>query len=232
MRIRFLVDGFNLYHSVKAAERHLGAGPLRWLDIHAMCTTIVRSSFGPGYAMDGIHYFSALARHLESKKPDVVRRHLALIAALEARGVDISLADFKRKQHIKNLSEMRMQIAPFKRWLRIPARTVRLSYQTHEEKETDVAIACKLMELLALSRCDGVALVTGDTDLAPAIRTARRLYPGAEIAVVFPFHRHNRELERLATRHVKIGARQYQSHQFPASFRSASGVTITKPAEW
>jgi hypothetical protein len=63
---------------------------------------------------------------------------------------------------------------------------VRLSYRTHEEKETDVAIACKLLELLCQGRCDTAVLMTGDTDIAPAIRTAKLLYPTADIAVAFP----------------------------------------------
>jgi hypothetical protein len=74
---------------------------------------------------------------------------------------------------------------------------VRLSYRTHEEKETDVAIACKLLELLCQGRCDTAVLMTGDTDIAPAIRTAKLLYPTADIAVAFPFKRHNRDLERF-----------------------------------
>jgi hypothetical protein len=77
---------------------------------------------------------------------------------------------------------------------------VRLSYRTHEEKETDVAIAL--------------------------------LYPTADIAVAFPFKRHNRDLERLVTRHVKISAQLYERHQFPASFTTACGKLLTKPATW
>src|SRR5216683_3165229 len=140
MRVRFLVDGFNLYHSILAAERHLKSGPLRWLNIRGLCTTIVHSAFGPGYTLEGVHYFSALAKHLEQSKPDVVQRHRTLIAALESTGVEVTLANFKRKDRLKNLDEVRLQVSPFKRWFTIPTRRVRLAYRTHEEKETDVAI--------------------------------------------------------------------------------------------
>jgi hypothetical protein len=109
---------------------------------------------------------------------------------------------------------------------------VRLSYRTHEEKETDVAIACKLLELLCQGRCDTAVLMTGDTDIAPAIRTAKLLYPTADIAVAFPFKRHNRDLERLVKRHVKISAQLYQRHQFAPSFTTSRGKVLTKPATW
>lgn len=36
-RVAFLVDGFNLYHSVKAAERLMPDSQLKWLDIPALC---------------------------------------------------------------------------------------------------------------------------------------------------------------------------------------------------
>lgn len=231
MRVRFLVDGFNLYHSVKAAEKHLGTGPLRWLDLHALCRTIVRSSLGPGNTLDGVHYFSALARHLERRKPDVVQRHKTFIAAIESTGVEVTLANFKRKERPFSLEDMRLQVQPFRRWFRIPTRRVRLSAVTHEEKETDVAIACKLLELLCHGKCDIALLLTGDTDIAPAIRTANTLYPKTSVGVVFPFKRHNRDLERLVSFHVRISAQLYATHQFPNPV-IAGHKRIDKPGSW
>jgi hypothetical protein len=232
MRVRFLVDGFNLYHSVKKAEAQLGAGPLRWLDIWKLCQTIVQSSFGPGHTLAGVHYFSALATHLEPQKPDVVRRHRTFISALESTGVEVTLSSFKRKDRLKNLDEMRVQVLPFRKWITIPTRRVRLQYRTHEEKETDVAIACKLLELLGTGTCDSAMLLTGDTDIAPAIRTAQLLYPAQEVGVVFPFSRHNRDLERLVKRHVRLSPQLYASNQFPPTVPGRKGRIITKPPNW
>lgn len=232
MRVWFLVDGFNVYHSVKSAERHLGAGPLRWLDLWSLCQTLLRSTFGPGWTLEGVHYFSALAKHLEARKPDILRRHRTFLAALESTGVEVTLGDFKRKDRLKSLDEMRVHVQPFRRWFRVPLRSVRLSYRTHEEKETDVAIACKLLELLCLGRCEAVVLVTGDTDVAPAIRTAHLLYPTAQIGVAFPFGRHNHALQRLASRHANISAQLYRAHQFPPTIVTGKGRTIVKPPSW
>ena len=231
MRVHFLVDGFNLYHSVKAAEKHLSMGPLRWLNLHALCQTILQSSLGPGYTLDGVHYFSALAKHLERRKPDVVQRHKTFIAALQSTGVKVTLANFKKKERPFSLADMRVQFQPFRKWMRIRARWVRLSAITHEEKETDVAIACKLLELLCQGNCDVAILLTGDTDIAPAIRTAKVLYPKATVGVAFPFKRHNRDLERLVGLHVKVSAQLYQSHQFPDPV-IAGTKRISKPSSW
>ena len=232
MRVTFLVDGFNLYHSVKAAEKSAPGKRLRWLNLWGLCDTIVRSSLGHGYVLDSVHYYSALAQHLESRKPDVVRRHRTFLAALETTGVSVNLAKFKKKERVVTLAESRVQFQPVRRWWHLPLRSIRVSFKTHEEKETDVAIACKLFEMLHHGQCDVVVLLTGDTDIAPAIRTGRSLHPSHEIVMAFPFQRYNQELAKLVTRSVKLSAQLYASHQFPATVVTARGKVITKPPSW
>ena len=232
MRVAFLVDGFNLYHSVKSAERHLQSGPLRWLDLAGLCDTLLRSVFGPTASLESIHYFSALARHLEARKPDVVRRHRTFIAALEHSGVEVHLANFKRKDRYETLDQCRVSFSGSRKWRRVPVKFVRIRFRTNEEKETDVAIACKLLELLHTGQCDAAVLMTGDTDLAPAIRTARTLHPRALICAAFPFDRHNRDLERMVSRSFRISAPLYRTHQLPSSLVLTSGRVLSKPATW
>ncbi len=84
--------------------------------------------------------------------PDKAARHATYVAALRATGVEVQLHRFKEKEV----------------WCK--------AYVHHEEKETDVAIAVKLLELCAVDACETVVIVTGDTDLAPAIRTAKVLW--------------------------------------------------------
>lgn len=232
LRVRFLIDGFNLYHSVKRAEAQEKSGPLRWLDIKSLCQTLVQSAFGPGHSLAGVHYFSALAKHLEAAKPDVVKRHQTFITALESTGVEVSLANFKKKERQHRLSDTRVQVNPFRRWFRLPVKFIRVSTTTHEEKETDVAIACKLLELLCNKHCDIAVLMSGDTDLAPAIRTAKALYPSAEIGLAFPFKRENRDLAKLVKKRIAVGTQLYKTHQFPPTITLANGSLIAKPANW
>jgi len=101
-----------------------------------------------------------------------------------------------------------------------------------EEKETDVAIAVKMLELLHLGEADAVVLVSGDTDLIPAIRTAATLFPAARIAVCFPFKRHNAELRRAVKHSFKIGKDQYAKHQLADPILLPNGHAIRKPAAW
>src|SRR4051812_19600996 len=110
-RVTFLVDGFNLYHSLRSASIALGldeAGT-KWLDLAALCRSY-------------LHLFGRSAR----------------------------------------------------------------LHEIHEEKETDVALGSKLLELFITDSCDRAVVITGDTDIAPAVRTAKRLFPAEDCLFRLP----------------------------------------------
>ena len=203
MRTAFLIDGFNLYHSIRDL---LAAGtppPLKWLDVPSLCRTIVKDSTLPSSATVGeIHYFSALATHRVAADPGVVTRHQALLRALKASGVQTHLGQFKRKSG---------------GW---------------EEKETDVAIGAMLLELYVRNAADAVMLVTGDTDLMPAFRTTKRLFPTSVIGFAFPYRRMNNSLRNVADHHFSIRAHQYPKHQLPNPFVCMDGTEIHCPIDW
>jgi len=143
--VTFLVDGFNLYHSIRAAERATSLRPLRWLDLRALCATLVSSGFGPGARLEGVYYFSALAHHLQ--RPEVVCRHRALLEALENSGVHISLARFKKKTTQASLARCHSFLPGKHRKLRLPFSRILVALKGFEEEETDVAIAVEMLEL-------------------------------------------------------------------------------------
>jgi hypothetical protein len=41
IRTTFLIDGFNLYHSLRKAEADTGQRAMRWLDLHRMCSNFL-----------------------------------------------------------------------------------------------------------------------------------------------------------------------------------------------
>ena len=61
-RTAFLVDGFNLYHSLVDASRDTGGVGTKWLDLRALCASYL-SGIGGGAQISQIVYFSALAVH-------------------------------------------------------------------------------------------------------------------------------------------------------------------------
>jgi len=212
-RTTFIVDGFNMYHSVEEAARELGLGSrgTKWLNLWSLCASYLHV-IGGSAQLQAVYYFSAFAKHLEATKPDVTARHQAYVDALKSTGVTVQLSRFKAKE------------------VRCPkcgARNVR-----HEEKETDVALAAKLFEVFARNECDTVVIVTGDTDIAPAVRTASVLYPLKRIAFAFPFARKNKELSQLVKTAFHIRKEAYAAHQFPDPLVLPGGATIVKPSTW
>jgi hypothetical protein len=231
MRVAFLVDGFNIYHSIRDAEKELPARPQRWLDLDSFCGDYVRH-FGPTATLAGVFYFSAPAKHLELGKPGIVRRHETYIEALKSTGVEVNLANFKTSEKYIPLKYCSFRIWPIRRRIRLPLPHSGVIIRRAEEKETDVAIAAKMFELLHTGQANAIVLVSGDTDLLPAIRTARSLFPSAEICVLFPFKRHNAELKRAVRRSFKVRREQYSRHQLPDPIVLPNGHQIHKPSKW
>lgn len=212
-RTSFLIDGFNLYHSVKTASHDLGlsGSGTRWLDIRSMCQSYLHL-IGTTARLSEIYYFSALAKHLEMRKPDVTVRHQAYIRCLEDSGVKIELHRFKKSLTVcKKCSQ---------------------TFNRREEKETDVAMATRMLELLFLDECDTIVLVTGDTDIVPAVKTAQKIFTNKEIVFMMPYKRHNKELANLVSRHFDISSSNYTKHQFPDPFITKKGKTVVKPLSW
>ncbi len=102
----------------------------------------------------------------------------------------------------------------------------------NEEKETDVAIAARLFEICAANNAETIILITGDTDLAPAIRTCKRLYPNKYIFFAFSYKRTHLELVGIALESFSIKLLSYLRHQFPDPLILSDGTSISKPSTW
>ncbi|HYR09466.1 MAG TPA: hypothetical protein VEQ60_16895 [Longimicrobium sp.] len=133
----------------------------------------------------------------------MVKRHQTYVAALQSTGVEVVLSRFKEKTVACPVCGSRIK--------------------RHEEKETDVALGLRLIELFAANACD--------TDLVPAIRTAKRMYPDHPVGVAFPFMRHNAELRAIADYTFNISQRDLQRAQLPLQIH-VDGRVLTKPSTW
>jgi hypothetical protein len=106
------------------------------------------------------------------------------------------------------------------------------SPRPYEEKETDVAIASRLLAAETRRQFDLALLVTGDTDLVPAVATARAGTPPLTAAVAIPYRRVNRQLRFAADMSLRLGRASYVSHQLPATVRGSGGHLLSRPPEW
>jgi len=209
-RIVFLIDGFNLYHSVREACNYFDDKSLRWLNISSLCSNYL-DLISRDREVEDIYYFSALAHH---KGRSVVARHNKFLKAIKDTGIKVELSRFKNKT--------------------MECKKCHTQFVTHEEKETDVALAVKMLELCFKNQCDIVVVMSGDTDMAPAARTIRRLCPDKRVVFLFPYKRKNRELQHLVGtgNYFAIKKEQYKRHKFPDEIVLNNGGKITKPIEW
>ena len=90
----------------------------------------------------------------------------------------------------------------------------------------------KRLVLVFTNVCDTIVLVTGDTDFAPAIRTAQSASPKKDVRFAFPCNRPNNDLRKLAPKSFRIGKEGYAKHQLPDPYVISSGKTVAKPSTW
>lgn len=245
-RICFLVDGFNVYHSVRDLERDVaaakeaadegGASPnrlallpdsLHWLDLDALCASYMGSVDSTARGRT-VFYFSALAKHSEKRNPGAVARHEKFISALKSTGVVPALGEFKEKDERCRRYRDGSLHCQFGNDLECDGH-----FKRHEEKQTDVAIASTLVRLAATAEdCAAIVLVGGDSDLLPAIRTAREIRPEIRLVAAFPYQRNSNEVRKAVDLPITIRPEHYAKHQLPDVVISPNGVEIHKPDVW
>lgn len=211
-RTTFLVDGFNLYHSLIDAQKVSKGAKTRWLNLASLCSSflpISRRIVGERASLKDIYYFSAPPIHRSQEKLD---RHAAYMRCLTATGVKVELSRFKSKH--------------------VFCSKCKEYFIAHEEKETDVAIAARLFEECYAGKVDTIILMTGDTDLAPAVSLCKRLFSNKSIFFAFPYKRRNNELARIAPESFSIRKPSYSSHQLSNPFVLEDETQISKPNDW
>lgn len=186
-RVSFFIDGFNMYHSLKEHARDC-----RWLNLRTLCQEQINPD---KEEISGIFYFSAIATWLSDANK--VSKHKKYISRLQQENVNIVLGKFKEKE--------------------IHCKVCGSFFRAHEEKQTDVNIALKILEESVLDSFDTAILVSGDTDMIPAIMTMKRLFPGKRIGVVFPLGRKTLELSSVADFSRKISREQLRRCLFEPS---------------
>lgn len=210
-RVAFLYDGFNLYHSLREASRDLGGAGTRWLHLERLSRGLL-PALGRDVRLLRIDLFTAIAGHVERISPGARERQLAYHEALRATGVNVVLGHFKSK-----------------RWT---CDCCGAHGRRFGEKETDVSIAVHLLELLWSQECELAVVVSADSDLAPAFRSASRRFPDRPAYVCFPYARSTDELRDLAAGVLRLRKERYVAHQLPDPVVTPDGRLIRKPSTW
>jgi uncharacterized LabA/DUF88 family protein len=131
---------------------------LKWLDFKALVISLARD----GETVIEVNYFSAYA----TWRPHAYQRHIEYVKALEHAGVKCIMGHFKSKQRT--------------------CRSCGALWTQHEEKETDVHLAARIVVDACEDRYDRAVLITADSDLVPALDIVKARFPKKQIFVATP----------------------------------------------
>lgn len=177
----------------------------RWLDVGQLANRIA----SPQGQLEFVRYFTSRIRG----KPASEARQGDYLDALQTRGgIAIEEGHFLAK-------EMRCNRCGH-------------SWKKHEEKKTDVNIAVRLLEDAHSDAFDVAIVVSGDSDLAPAIRSVRKFFPQKQVLAGFPPRRQAAELKSAASATFRIANSKIKSSLLPDPVQVHGGAAISAPPGW
>ena len=198
------IDGFNLYYGMRSR----GWRRYYWLDLNRLGERLLR----PGQTLAAVKYFTARVIPDAGSEEKARRQNIYLGALAVLSGVDIHYGYYLPKtQHCSDCGA---------------------TWQTYEEKMTDVNIAVELLSDAYDDKFDTALVVSADSDLARPITTIRERFPGKRVVVAFPPNRVSKLLRSVASASFTIGHGVLRNSQFPKQVISQDGNVFTRPPEW
>jgi uncharacterized LabA/DUF88 family protein len=175
-----------------------------WLDMESMLRSLLR----PPEDLVAVHYFTAPVNG-----PGQARQQ-AYLDALNAHCslTEIHVGRFQRKS--------------------VRCRRCSQSFDVYEEKHSDVSFGVQIAEDAALGRFEQALLVSGDSDMLPAVQAVRRIRPTARLVAVFPPRRSSYDLRQTADATLNIWDRVPERHQLPNPVYTVAGTAIHRPSHW
>lgn len=204
LRAAVYIDGFNLFHGMKDA----GLKHCYWLNVEALADNLLR----PLSVVEAVYYFSA---------------HVPV-----AYDIDREARQRKYLDALHTLPRTRMIFGQFKE-VEQYCPGCQTTFWAHREKKTDVNIACAMVRHAALGEYEVAMLITGDSDLVPALATMSILAPAVTRIVAFPPARGGvSQLSALAKKSMSIAEHHLLAAQFPDPVTTRDGFELRKPDTW
>jgi uncharacterized LabA/DUF88 family protein len=201
-RVAVYVDGFNLYFGVRSKY----ARKYLWLDLQSLAESLLSR----GQALESVTYFTARVRD----DTDGEQRQSDYLDALGAHCPKVTVMSGRFQEKGRR------------------CRDCGNAWTVFEEKETDVNIAVALLTGAVRDRFDTALLISADSDLCPAVRETKSLYPEKRIIAAFPPARHSGELKRAVDGYLFIGHDKVRRAQLPDEVITEAGVVLRRPKHW
>jgi uncharacterized LabA/DUF88 family protein len=177
-----------------------------WLNLDALG----RNMLTPNQELAATKYFTA---HITTSKGKQERQNAYLDALRTVPSIQIILGRFQKDR--KACDKCR-----------------HVAYHP-QEKKTDVNIATNLICDALDDSFDTAIIVTGDSDLVPALQTVRKLKPKKRLVVAFPPNRYSKEMQDLAhVLPIKIWDSLLKKSRFPDLIQRNGLPDLVCPPSW
>ena len=131
--------------------------------------------------------------------------------AQESEGVKVTFGKFKEK-----LVECKA--------------TCKATFPIWQEKQTDVNIAVRMVELARQNAYDKALIVSGDSDLIPAIKLIQEIWPEKQVAVIVPIGRRGDDIEQACKKNrFTMTEEHLRRSKLPDKLKHPSGAWVMKP---
>ena len=203
-RVAVYVDGLNLYYGLDYPDLR----QYHWLDLRRLAERLLY----PGQRLVMVRYFTAQF-HTRADDPEKPLRQDTYLKAL-ATLPDLTI------QYGYHLPKIRT------------CRNCGASWETFEEKMTDVNIAVALLRDALQDAFDIAIVISADSDLIGPIDAVQHSCPAKRIVVAFPPNRYSAELDLHPTPTIKLWTETIARSQFPAQVTDPNGYPLHRPARW
>lgn len=251
-RVIAYIDGNNLHYRT----RDLNKPHLLWCDVKEL----VKGFLKDGDSLESVKYYTARPFVKPPKIPPLIPntenaewRWVRHTKALKSIGVEICEGITTGKKNYIDLDELlshdamqrtvsndNLKMVLSSRLLRAYLSQSKNEFicESHGEKQTDVHLATDLVGNSYQNAYDTAFVVSGDSDLLPAIAHVLNNHPSLKIKVISPSRQPFKEVNKLKNRYPNrldiehIGQKALEVAQLPDSVPLKNGKFLTRPAKY
>lgn len=218
MRTSLYVDGFNFYYGCFRMQRDLCVPADKWLDWRTLGSRLIKANG----TLHKIHYFTANVHFSETDPDQNLRQELYFRAIDTIPGLVLH-----KGKHIR-VTRSGELVHPKPAEANWPA-TAKVTVRTFEEKGSDVNLAVQLLDDAWSGDVARAIVVSNDTDLIAAIRSARR---HIQVDVISPHPSCAKQLRRAADQVYILDPGILQNCRMTIPKIARDGTPLYPPRSW
>jgi len=204
-RVIFYIDGFNLYYGID----DLNISKYKWLDIQKLSENLC----GTNQQLIKVKYFTSRVRN----DPAKIRRQNTYLQAVET----LPLVEIFYGSYILTSKDFNCAQCACLNTVDIP-----------KEKRTDINIASQLFSDFYYDNCDTARIISGDSDLVPAIKVTKSIFQNKKIKFYFPPKRFSGEIKKVCDSSKMLPVNILDNCLLPDQLMNKFGYVIKRPVKW